>query len=104
MKINWSFLFLIVFAASCEAPGYVDGKVIDAQTQEPIDSVKCNVITGREIEYTDSSGKFSVSNRTSPCPTIGGKKDITVEYSKEGYQTLQSSKLGGNVVISLEKE
>jgi hypothetical protein len=32
-----------------------------------------------------------------------GKKD-TVEYSREGYQTLQSTKWGGNVVISLEKE
>ena len=103
MKIQWVILISSLLVTSCESPGFVRGKVIDAETQLPLEGVKCVVTTGREIEYTDSVGAFSVSNRTSPC-ALWGKKEITVEFSMEGYTTQSTDNQASNVTILLQKQ
>jgi hypothetical protein len=103
MKIQWIILIASLLTVGCESPGFVEGKVIDAETQLPLEGVKCVVTTGKQIEYTDSVGAFSVSNSTSPC-AIWGKKEITVEFSREDYATQTTSRQGSNVTILLQKQ
>jgi hypothetical protein len=45
-----------IFIMSCEGYRCGDGKVYDADTLEPLDSVFCEVLTGSETQYTDSTG------------------------------------------------
>lgn len=103
MKIQWIILISSLLTVGCESPGSVRGKVVDAETQLPLEGVKCVVTTGKQIEYTDSTGAFSISNRTGPC-ALWGKKEITVEFSMEGYTTQSTSNQAANVIIPLQKQ
>jgi len=79
-------LGLILFLGSCEGYRCADGTIYDSVTKEPIDSVKCTVISAdRHVEYSDSLGKYSVCNPFGGC--VPDCPDIIVEFSKAGYQT-----------------
>jgi len=83
LKVLTVFLFI-----SCE--GYVEysGKVYDATTNEPIDSVKCVIVEYADrnyFSYTDSIGNYYVSTPLVGC--VPDCDDYSVEFSKEGYKT-----------------
>jgi len=90
---NWTslknlivILGLILFLGSCEGYRCADGIIYDAATKEPIDSVKCTVISAdKYVEYSDSLGKYSVCNHFGGC--VPDCPDIIIEFSKIGYQT-----------------
>lgn len=103
MKIQAIVLISALLATGCQSPGFVKGKVVDAETQLPLEGIKCVVTTGRQTEYTDSTGGFDVSNASGPCQ-LWGKKEITVEFSAEGYITQSSDRRGANVTISLQRQ
>lgn len=82
------FLFLIkliIINSSCEGSTCSNGVIYDLATKEPIDSVKCTVITGSEEKYSDNSGRYNVCNDFGGCTPKCS--DIIVEYSKNGYKT-----------------
>ena len=92
-------IFLLI---SCE--GYVDyaGVIYDAQTKEPLDSVKCVLVAFKRdnlITYSDSTGNYYVSTPLVGCVPNCGEYDV--EFSKCGYKT-QILKAPTNV--HLEKE
>ena len=80
-----TFLLILIGLTSCEGSRSSNGIVYDAQTGEPLDSVKVNVLSAEKIYYTDSTGAFEVRNNLGPCTF--GCEDIVIQYSKEGYQT-----------------
>jgi len=84
---NFILLFSCVFSIGCEGYNCAEGVVIDALSKEPLDSVFCNVITGSEEIYTDSSGIYDVCNNFGGC--VPDCADIVVEFSKVGYKTIQ---------------
>ncbi len=91
----------LLLLTACEGPGYFNGKVFDANTQLPLKEVRCEVVSGKEVGFTDSLGRFDVSNRTSPCQMIG-KKEVIVIFSKDNYQTQTvSSNSGSNMIYLL---
>lgn len=94
----YSYLNLIKYSAvsicislillSCEGFRVAEGVVVDAYNLNPLDSVMVKVITAKNmIEYTDSLGQYSVTNRIASC--VFGCEDIIVEFSKQGYKTLE---------------
>lgn len=86
MKTYFILLFAILVAcAGCEGYSCGTGIVRDMATNLPIDSVRCAVLTGSQVIYTDSSGAFDVCNDFGGC--VPKCKDITVEFSKPGYTT-----------------
>ena len=76
-------LSLAVILTSCEAIIYGEGKIYDAQTLEPLDSVLCN--NGRNETFSDSTGFYDLHFGWITCTF--GCKDIEFTYSKPGYQT-----------------
>lgn len=78
-------ILAVLFLYSCEGMRVVSGVVLAEDTALPLDSVKCAVLTGIQVYYTDTTGKFDVSNKMGPC--FPECRDITVEFSKEGYST-----------------
>ena len=102
LKFFTVILGFILILSSCE--GYVDysGIIYDAQTREPLDSVKCVMVAFKRdnlIAYSDSVGKYYVSTPLVGCvPNCG---EYEVEFSKQGYkkQTVKAP-----TDIYLEKE
>lgn len=94
-------LILMLLFCACEGMKTAEGKVADQYTGLPLDSVLCNVKTGKMTTFTDSSGHFSVHNPMASC--VGGCKDITVEFSKYGYKTVNIENPEKDVVVYLEK-
>jgi hypothetical protein len=92
-------LSLLLF--SCEGYKCGEGVVKDKQSGQLLDSVFCNVTTGKENFYTDSAGTFEVCNQMSGC--MFGCKDITIEFSKTGYKSVLKSNEDCNGTIYLEK-
>ncbi len=72
--------------AGCEGYRCGTGRVVDRLTNQPLDSVYCEVLTGVATKYTDTSGKFDLCNRISGC--VPRCKDITIRFSKPGYKTV----------------
>ena len=73
---------------SCE--GYVEyiGITYDAQTKEPLDSVKCALVDYKRsnlITYSDSVGNYHVSTPLVGC--VPNCREYEVEFSKYGYKT-----------------
>ena len=89
--------------SGCEGPGSFNGFVYNAATQQPLQDVRCEVTSGREVRFTDSLGKFDVSNRTTPCQ-LAGKKEVIVLFSKDGYQAQTVSSNSGSDKIYLQPQ
>jgi hypothetical protein len=100
MSLIFAGLITLLFS-SCEGYKCGAGIVKDKQTGHPLDSVFCNVKTGTQNMYTDSTGSFEVCNRMGGC--MFGCKDITIEFSKTGYKKLIKSNEDCNGTIFLEK-
>jgi len=105
VKIFTTFIVIfgfIIFISSCEGYRCAEGIIYNSDTKEPIDSVLCTVISGRDIQYSDSFGKYSVCGPFGGC--IAGCKDIIVEFSKTGYITKTITNPKFNSDIFLDKE
>lgn len=97
-------LALIVLSTAGCAEGFrtATGVVVDDQTGQPLDSVLCNVTTGNDTQLTDETGKFDLQNRMTRC---NNRKcpNITVEFSKNGYQTTSVTNPHSNLTVRLKK-
>lgn len=96
--------FLIVAGCiiqSCEGYRFATGKVVDAATNLPLDSVLVEVTTGIQTAYTDSTGIFDVHNKMGGC--VFGCKDITVRFSKNNFRTITLSNPGHDVLVLMER-
>ena len=93
--------FMVLFC-SCEGYRCAEGTIYDFDTKEPIDSVKCTVISGREIKFSDSLGRYSVCNSFGGC--VPDCSAIIVEFSKEGYITkaLKNPKYKSDIFLKKE--
>lgn len=91
--------FLLAFT-SCEGFRMAYGQVLNPANHLPIDSVKCEVLTGAQIAFTDSNGRFRVQNPFGGC--VPKCKDITIKLSKEGYKSLTLTN-PADTVFFLEK-
>ncbi|MBI3220756.1 MAG: hypothetical protein HYZ44_14675 [Bacteroidetes bacterium] len=90
MNTNKKVLFVMVITlalmiSGCEGYRCAGGVIQDAQTKEPMDSVLCKVISGTEMQYTDSTGAYSVCNKFTSC--VPDCADIVVQYTRKGYKT-----------------
>ena len=96
------FGFTFIFS-SCEGYRCGNGIIYDSQTKEPIDSVKCTVLSAcrDEIQYSDSLGHFELCNCFGGC--VPDCPDIVIEFSKEGYKT-QKTINPDKAKIYLDKE
>ncbi len=104
MKRVLRVIFLIqsvYFLTSCEGFKCSNGTVMDKSTNLPLDSVFVNVVSGSEFIYTDTTGKFNVCNRFGGC--VPDCKDITITFSKNGYDTLSFTNLSAESIVYMEK-
>lgn len=98
--IGFSILLLFCLAFSgCEGKRCGNGIVIDKSSKKPLDSVYCEVTTGNQTLYTDSSGKFNLCNPFGGCMPC---KNITVRFAKDGYKTVEVEN-PVDAVVALEK-
>lgn len=81
-----ALLILSLLTGSCEGYNCASGFVQDSSSQSPLDSVLVEVTSGTSSVYTDTSGKFEACNRMASC--VPRCKDITVRFSKNGYQSI----------------
>ncbi len=98
---NTYIILIFTFLVSCEGMRFSDGFVLDKDTHQPIDSVKCTVTEIPDHVYTDSSGHYEIDGAFGGC--MFGCKDMTVEYEKPGYKT-KTELNPGNATIYLEKK
>jgi len=87
---------------SCEGYRCAEGTICDSETNQPIDSVKCEVLSGKTIQFSDSNGKYSVCNNFGGC--VPKCKDIEVSFSKTGYKTKTVTNPKTGSVIYLDRE
>jgi hypothetical protein len=111
MKIIKIGLLVSVFAvlSSCTFLRYVQGVVIDAETQLPIGNVKIGeynspdlIVNADSFVHTDSLGHFKIFSPTAGlfvCPKI------LLSFEKEGYNTVTKKyrNWNDNVIIVLKK-
>lgn len=102
MKAALLLPFTALLLSGCQGPGDLSGTVMDAATQQPLPEVRCEVTSGTQVRFTDSLGKFDVSNRTGPCQMVG-KKEVVVVFSKEGYQA-QTISATGSATVYLQQQ
>jgi hypothetical protein len=105
MKASICFFIVFLFAfalPSCSGSRCADGTVIDKDSQQPLDSVLCTVITGTQTAYTDEKGHYSVCNHMGACDM--GCKSITVEFSKPGFKpvTQENNDCNGEILMVRE--
>jgi len=86
---------------SCEGELCADGTICDIKTKKPIDSVRCAVLSGTQVEFSDSIGKYSVCNDFGGC--VPKCPDIEIEFSKTGYETKVVTNPKPKDVIYLKK-
>lgn len=95
--------FIFVVFVSCDCLQHVQGKVIDAETQQPISEVVVKKDTNLVI-YTDSVGNFEFIAMTGG---LFGCPKISLSFEKEGYnkttKKYQSCCTDNNVIV-LEKQ
>jgi hypothetical protein len=89
----------LIICCSCEGYKMANGFVKDQITNKPIDSVFVDVLSGSDEAYTDSLGYYTVGNEFGGC--VPECKDIEIEYSKKGYQTLKRTNPDQNEIIYL---
>ena len=87
---------------SCEGERCAKGTICDTTTNQPIDSVKCEVERGMVIQFSDSIGQYSICNRFGGC--VPKCPDIEVTFSKVGYKTITTTNPKNGSIIYLEKE
>ena len=76
-------VFIVVFFTSCSCIQHVQGIVIDAETQLPIDSVKVELSKYPNMfVLTDSLGKFEYVTRAA---FVDCTHRISLSFEKEGY-------------------
>ena len=90
-----------IFITSCEGYRCGSGVVLDKTTNKPMDSVYCEVLTGVQTMYTDSTGKFDLCNRMSGC--VPDCLDITIRFSKNGYKSFSINNPGDDSIIYMER-
>lgn len=104
MKAKGLILLLLIFGCvSCDCLQHVQGKVIDAETQQPISEVIVKRDTN-VVVYTDSIGGFEFTTMTGGlfgCPKIklSFEKEEYIKTSKE-YKSCCTD----NAVVVLEKQ
>jgi len=98
-------IFISVIFTSCDCVQRVEGVVIDAETQLPIDKVKIMKADTENtfVEYTDSLGNFefyAISGGLFGCPKI------LLSFEKEGYIKINKkyNPSTRNVVVILKKQ
>ena len=102
--IKVSILVFIVFVfVSCDCLQHIQGKVIDAETKQPIREVIVKRDTN-VVVYTDSIGNFEFTGMTGG---LFGCPKIKLSFEKEGY--IKTSKeykscCTDNAVVVLEKQ
>jgi hypothetical protein len=93
------FLCLIY---SCVGNRCAEGIICDSKTLQSIDSVRCEVLSGKNFMLSDSTGKYSI------CIRVGGinpeRIDIEVTFSKIGYKTKTVTNPKAGNIIYLDKE
>lgn len=87
MKDLLRYCLLIVVPAAlmygCEGYSCAEGVVRDKTTFKAIDSAKITVLTAEDkVDYTDTTGMFSVCNYMSGC--VPHCADIIIKISKRG--------------------
>lgn len=92
---------LTIFAG-CDCLQKISGKVVDSETNLPIDSVYIQIENDYEHNvFTDNHGEFeltAISGGLYNCP------DMTVVISKSGYETLSAEiKLSVDTTIKMRK-
>ena len=110
IKIHWLLVVSMVLT-SCDCLQHVQGVVLDAETQLPIDSVMVidnnltdSLSTTDLIIYTDSIGEFDF---TSMAVGLFGCPKISLSFKKEGYEITNrkyKSCCTEGVVINLKKK
>jgi hypothetical protein len=99
MKLLFVVLITFLIATcltSCEGYKCGTGTVFDKMTNKPIDSVFCEVQTGVQKMYTDSTGKFDLCNQISGC--VPECKDIIISFSKDSYKTVTVENPEGAII------
>ncbi|MBL7711627.1 MAG: hypothetical protein JNL13_04145 [Chitinophagaceae bacterium] len=94
-------LSLSFLLGSCEGYNCASGWVQDDADRTALDSVLVEVTSGTASMYTDSSGKFEACNRMASC--VPRCKDITVRFSKNGYQPVTLTNPKPESVILLHR-
>ena len=94
-------LTIAIFITSCEGYRCGNGIVLDKTTNKPLDSVYCEVLTGVQTMYTDSTGKFDLCNPISGC--VPDCKDITIRFSRNGYKSISVDNPVDDAIIYLER-
>jgi 5-hydroxyisourate hydrolase-like protein (transthyretin family) len=103
-KLLFFALFLVIFEA-CECFLEMNGKVVDVDSGQPLDSVTVEFwvheIDPKKLEgtiETDSTGRFEVGTLTGGrfkknCP------DLIVRFSRSGYDSLTLTNSFDSVVL-----
>lgn len=103
LKLKISIL-LIFIITSCDCLQHVQGVVIDAKTNLPIEKVAVKEDSRAWIIYTDSVGTFEFTSMTGglfSCPKI------SLSFEKEGYGKVTKkykSCCSDHVIVILEKQ
>jgi len=80
-------VFELIFTA-CDCRQIVSGKVLDANTKKPIDSVLVKKV-GKEIgQFTTQDGDFELTHISGG---LFGCPEMDIELTKKGYETKNES-------------
>ncbi len=106
LSIKSTSIFILIsmgmVLSSCEGSRCASGIIYGTDTNQPLNSVYCEVLTGSDQIYTDSSGSFSVCNNFGGC--VPKCPDIEVQFSKKGYKTKTLTNPEFDSEVYLEKE
>jgi hypothetical protein len=80
-------LLSVILLSACEGYRTAHGIVKDKASDQALDSVLCEVITGTMKKMTDSTGRFDVHNNMGGC--MPDCRDIIVKLTKTGYHILE---------------
>jgi phage baseplate assembly protein gpV len=88
LKFFISLFGFFLVLTSCQDVVVYSETIYDAQTKEPVDSVKCEMVAfdlDNLITYSDSLGNYRVKTPVIGCTPKCGRYDV--EFSKQGYKT-----------------
>jgi len=103
-KIVLSFIatLFLFWIYGCEGELCAEGTICDSETNQPVDSVRCEVLAGKIVQFSDETGNYFI------CIQIGGfapdKIDIEVSFSKTGYKTKTVTNPETGSIIYLDRE
>jgi len=79
-----------------------EGTICDSETNQPIDSVRCEAFHGKNVDFSNENGNYFICIKTGG---IGQNKiDIEVSFSKNGYKTKTVTNPEKGSVIYLDRE